>query len=70
MNFIKIRGIYYNVMYIKSVRVLRSNRAGYEYEVMVEVEGSAGDCYGFRSREEAEEFQNDILAQVIIYDTE
>jgi hypothetical protein len=68
MKFIRIEGVYYNVNYIKSVRVVRSDKGEYEAEaeVVLEIEGGGRDCFGFKNWEDAEIFQYDIMRQMIV----
>lgn len=65
MRFIRIEGVYYNVNYIKSVRVVRSDKGAHEAEVVLEIEGGGKDCFGFKNWEDAEIFQYDIMRQII-----
>lgn len=66
MKFIRIEGVYYNVNYIKTVRVVRSDKGAYEAEVLLEIEGGGRDCFGFKNWEDAEIFQYDIMKQMIV----
>lgn len=65
MRFLKIEGVYYNVNYIKSVKAVISNKVAYEFEVLLDIEGAGTERFGFKTKEDAEEFVNDIMRQII-----